>query len=36
MRYALGQWESVVVYVGNGPVEIDNNPCKKSDAVAGS
>ena len=30
IRYALGQWESVVVYVGDGRVEIDNNPCERA------
>ncbi|MEI6715942.1 MAG: IS66 family transposase [Verrucomicrobiota bacterium] len=30
IRYALGQWESVLVYAGEGRVEIDNNPCERA------
>ncbi len=30
IRYALGQWESVVVYARDGLVEIDNNPCERA------
>jgi len=30
IRYALGQWESVMVYAGDGRVEIDNNPCERA------
>ena len=30
IRYALGQWESVVVYAGDGRVEIDNNSCERA------
>lgn len=28
--YALGQWERVLVYAGNGEVEIDNNLCENA------
>lgn len=30
IQYALGQWESVLVYVEDGSVEIDNNPCERA------
>jgi len=30
IRYALGQWENVLVYAGDGRVEIDNNPCERA------
>jgi len=30
IRYALGEWESVLVYAGDGRVEIDNNPCERA------
>ena len=30
IRYALGQWPAVQVYLGDGRVEIDNNPCERA------
>ena len=30
IRYALGQWECVLVYAVDGHVEIDNNPCERA------
>ena len=30
IRYALGEWERVLVYAGDGRVEIDNNPCERA------
>ena len=29
MEYALGQWPSLKVYLGDGLVEIDNNSCER-------